>query len=357
MYQAPLRLITLTCHSIEYNKKPGKPSVVKVMKDNTVQRDDMYKSGTIHTGQGESPNSVSKPTPRAKQLASKPITSGKLLRPGGPGGGPSKLASRPAPAARPTPQNRPMPSQPAVSQQRPSHQPAASSARPVFQPNALNGMPSSHSTSSSTNRAPPPPPPAAAPPAMASRPPKDLYRAMYDFVGSSEREMSIAKDEVIEIVKKEGNGWWLARRTDGSDREGWAPSAYLKEETQAPAPPPAPRSVPAPPPPPPSGNGSTTNGRPTPPVVGAGRGAKPVPPAPPVKRPAGGAGTRGKPAPPPAPAARDSAVSMGMNGGNSGRGTPDSGKGGGASLAGGLAEALRARQVSMQGKKEDEDDW
>ena len=70
--------------------------------------------------------------------------------------------------------------------------------------------------------------------------------------------------------------------------------------------------------------------------------------------------------PPPAPA-RDSQASMlsvgggsssggGGSGRDSGRSTPSSI--GGGSLAGGLAEALRARQSAMsgQGKKED-DDW
>ena len=75
--------------------------------------------------------------------------------------------------------------------------------------------------------------------------------------------------------------------------------------------------------------------------------AKPAPPLPPAKRPAAKK-------PPPAPA-RDSAVSMTMNG-NSGRATPESGKST-PSLAGGLAEALRARQASMQGKPQDDDDW
>ena len=37
-------------------------------------------------------------------MAARPVTKGKLLRPGGPGGGPSKLASRPAPERRAVPQ-------------------------------------------------------------------------------------------------------------------------------------------------------------------------------------------------------------------------------------------------------------
>lgn len=124
-------------------------------------------------------------------------------------------------------------------------------------------------------------------------------------------------------------GWWLAK--NGS-QQGWAPSAYVAE--QAPPPPP-PVVRPGPPPPPMNGN--------------AARG-KPAPPAPPAKRPSA-AGR--KPAPPAAP--RDSGLSMNGSGGSgtdSGRNTPT------PSLAGGLAEALRARQSAMSNKKdEEEDEW
>jgi len=135
-------------------------------------------------------------------------------------------------------------------------------------------------------------------------------------------------------------GWWLAKLVDGS-RQGWAPSAYLVEEvTQAAAPPP--------PPPPPTATRQQPTAAPLP-ANGAARPtvkAKPAPPLPPAKRPVAKK-------PPPMPA-RDSAVSMTMNG--SGRATPESGKST-PSLAGGLAEALRARQASMQGKREEDDDW
>ena len=192
--------------SIEYNKKPGKPSVVKVVKDSTVPRDDLYKSGTIHTSQGEPPNSMSKRTPKGKPKAGKPITQGKLLRPGGPGGGPSKLSSRPA-AARPVPQ--PMPSQPSQSRVTPLQTPSARSApqaaaaqpRAFPQPvAAVNGL--SHGRSDSAGRAPPPPPPAA-PPAVR----KDTYKALYDFSGQSANELNhITKDEIIEVLQKADNG-------------------------------------------------------------------------------------------------------------------------------------------------------
>ncbi|KAF1949435.1 hypothetical protein CC80DRAFT_529420 [Byssothecium circinans] len=283
--------------TIEYNKKPGKPAQIKTIKDPAVPRDDIYKSGTIHTGPGEPPNSVSKPTPKGKQVAAKPITKGKLLRPGGPGGGPSKLASRP----RPTPA--------AVAQPKPVPQPVAALS---------NGSAHGRNTSTSSNRAPPPPPPA--PPAAPPAPKEPRYRAMYDFAGQSSGELSISKGEVILITQKEGNGWWLASRLDKS-ASGWAPSAYLEEAPAAP--PPAPPARPA--------NGI--------------RG-KPAPPAPPAKRPA----AKNRPAA--ASAARDSGYS-GSGASNSDVGARDSG----GSIAGGLAEALRQRQAAMQGKKADEDDW
>jgi len=153
------------------------------MKDPAVPRDDTYKSGKIHTGPGEPPNSVSRPTPRGKQVAGRPITKGKLLRPGGPNGGPSKLASRPA-QSRPTP-----PATNRVGTVVPQPKPQSN----------VNGF--AHAQAQpSTTRAPPPPPP---PPAASKEP---TYRVIYDFQGQTSGEMSVTKDEVITIVRKESNG-------------------------------------------------------------------------------------------------------------------------------------------------------
>jgi myosin-1 len=177
--------------SIEYNKKPGKAAVVKVVKDPAIPRDDMYKSGTIHVGQGESPSSVSRPTPRGKAIA-KPITSGKLLRPGGPGGGQSKVASRPRPAAATTP--RPVPTPAAVN-------------RPIVQVNGTRGHARNESASSvsSSRAAPPaPPPPPAAPPARVSDKPQ--AKVKYDFSSPNSNELDISAGDVLDILQKEGNG-------------------------------------------------------------------------------------------------------------------------------------------------------
>jgi myosin-1 len=127
-------------------------------------------------------------------------------------------------------------------------------------------------------------------------------------------------------------GWWLANRLN-SDDSGWVPSAYI-EEIAAPAPPP--------PPPPPVSRAAPTaiNG-----INGGGTRGKPNPPAPPSKRPAGK-----KPVPPPAGgAARDS--------GYSGSGASSATRDSGGSVAGSLAEALRARQAAMNSQKKPDDDW
>ncbi|KAJ5238031.1 hypothetical protein N7489_008122 [Penicillium chrysogenum] len=326
--------------TIEYHKKPGKLATVKAVKDPAAGNVDTYKSSTIHTSAGEPPNSVSKPTPRAKAVAARPVTKGKLLRPGGPGGGPSKLseaARRPVPAAQPLPRSTPQPAavpQPAA-QSRIVPQPVAAAA-------ALHSRNESYSSvrSSGSVRAPPPPPPAA-PPAASRKP---AAKVKYDYTSDRANELSIIKGEIVEIISREGNGWWLCKNTTTS-AQGWTPESYLEEIAVAPAPKPVP-------PPPPVAPRAT----PSPIPNGAGAAAaaktKPAPPAPPAKRP-NMAGR--KPAPPPAP--RDSAVSVqsGDSSGASGRGTPNSASN--ASLAGGLAEALRARQSAMQGKHDDDDEW
>jgi len=202
--------------NIEFNKKPGKPAVVKVVKDPAVPRDDTYKSGTIHVGPGEPPNSVSRPTPRGKAIA-RPITTGKLLRPGGPGGQSSKIASRPKPApAAQTPRAVPMPAARAVPAAVPApavqHTPASTSiySSVTQQLNGVNGTSHSRNESASSTASfgraappPPPPPPAAAPVAVPGKP---QAKVKYDFNSPNANELSISTGQILEIVQKESNG-------------------------------------------------------------------------------------------------------------------------------------------------------
>jgi myosin-1 len=162
--------------SIEYAKKPGKMTIIKVVKDSTM-REDFYKSGAIHTSQGEPPNSVSRPLPKGKPIAAKPFTKGRLIRPGGPGGRPSKLSNG---NRNTTPVSKPLGS----FQVQNTPQPAATRSTPAVSRNL-----------------PPPPPPA--PPAG---PRETQYRVLYDFAGQSENEVTLKKDELITIEQKEDNG-------------------------------------------------------------------------------------------------------------------------------------------------------
>ena len=99
---------------------------------------------------------------------------------------------------------------------------------------------SAPSASGSGGSRPPPAPPRAAPkpPAAAAQPKVPLYKAKYAFEGQ-EGELSLKKDDILELVKKEDNGWLLMKK-DGL--EGWAPENYLelvspKVEPAAPPPP------------------------------------------------------------------------------------------------------------------------
>ena len=185
---------------IEYAKKPNKMQSVKVLKDSQVAAD-YYKSGAIHTQQGEPPSSTSKPTPKGKPVPAKPITRGKLIRPGGPNGQPSRLTGNRAPQPRPGASSAPRPvPQPAAAI--PSHtrpQPAAEptpAAVPRPQPAAAAAAPAPAA------RMPPPPPPPAPPAAKG----KIMAKVLYDFSTDKTNELTITAGEMIEIVQKENNG-------------------------------------------------------------------------------------------------------------------------------------------------------
>ena len=184
--------------TLQYNKKPGKLATIEAVKDPQIPRDDTYKSGQIHTGPGEPPNSVSKPTPKGKSVPGKAITSGKLLKKST-GGKLSQQAA--ASKGRPVPQSRPLPGANAQPAERVVPQPAAAQPRAVPQPVAALSNGHTRNASSGSARAPPPPPPPAAAP-----PPKDQFKALYDFQGQTSGELSLTKGEVIIVTKKETNG-------------------------------------------------------------------------------------------------------------------------------------------------------
>lgn len=79
------------------------------------------------------------------------------------------------------------------------------------------------------------------PPPVPEEPDVPMYRAKFAFEGQA-GELSLMKDDLVELVEKDENGWWLVKK---GVEEGWAPSNYLELV------PPKPKAAPAPPAPPP----------------------------------------------------------------------------------------------------------
>ncbi len=175
-----------------------------------------------------------------RSLVWSPITSGKLLR----AGGPSNANNKPKPRAYPrsTP----------VAAKLPGSGATSAAARPIAA--AAITTASVGAVRSTLGTSPPPPPPAAAAPVEPQVP---RYKALYAFATENAGEMALEKDDVVEVTQKDetGSGWWLVKK---NGVEGWAPSNYLELIPQAP---PKPKPAPAPPvkrapPPAPSATGS-----------------------------------------------------------------------------------------------------
>ncbi|KAJ7070755.1 microfilament motor [Mycena amicta] len=218
--------------TVSYNKKKDKKAEIKFIKDETVKKDDLYKSHTVHVPSGEPASSQSRPPAKRKPGVVRPITQGKLLKAGGP-------SNKPKPASRPKPTAQPLPGKTtttAISIPVIRTTPA-SAAKPT--PRASTSTPAAKRASVAAPPPPPPPPPA---PAKSSTP---MYRAKFDFTGE-EGEMSLAKDDLVELLEKDDNGWWLVKK---DALQGWAPHNYLElappQAAAAAPPPPARRAVPA----------------------------------------------------------------------------------------------------------------
>ncbi|CEH17465.1 myosin class i heavy chain [Ceraceosorus bombacis] len=272
----------IVSNALEHSTGKDKKKIVKFQKDEAVQREDVYKSSTVTVASGEAPSSLSKPPAKKKPGLVRPITSGKLLRAGGPSN--ANRVAKPRAVPRPTPTPATLP----------SGRKAAAPAAPAGIP-TTNGSSNRAAAPKRASVAAPPPPPAV---------PK--YLVLYAFDTDQDGEMSLAKDEEVEVTQKEENGWWLVKK---NGIEGWAPSNYLELIKQAPkpkvAPPPAPPSTKRAPPPAPAASGGDDAGA-APVAVMPGMGAPGGFAAVLAKKKAEAAAARGKPPAPPKPSAAGS---------------------------------------------------
>ncbi|KAF9903382.1 class II myosin [Lobosporangium transversale] len=210
----------------DYVKKKNKTGTIKFVKDDRIKTE-TYKSHVVTVPSGEPADSASWPPCERMAKPARPITSGKLIKKGGP----QRMNQSQSSRRPPTSNNASATSNTRSSAQAPAH--------------------TSAPASSPAKRQVPPPPPAPAAETPPSPPTKPMYKAIYNFESQDAGEVSFVKDDVMEILEKDENGWWLAKK-DG--KEGWVPSNYLVE-VPAPKPATAPPSLPAkrqPPPPPPA---------------------------------------------------------------------------------------------------------
>jgi myosin-1 len=261
--------------TIKYQKKPGKYHIVKsAISETAPVYGDIYKSSTITVRQGRPAASTSQQKPKKKfSGAALDFTPRNTYRPPASITTTTTTTARKAPPPAPVSQQQAQPQFQSQTQTKSAAVAAASSAyhpqtqqptarkapppRPqkktIPQPPVQRQQPQQPQQSQQpqqpqqtvqvqkANAAPPPPPPAA------SQPEFPTYKAAYNFVGTgSATELPISKDQVVYITKKENNGWWLAKLLDGT-KEGWVPGAYVVE---CPHPNASRAAPPAPPPPP-----------------------------------------------------------------------------------------------------------
>ncbi|CAI2171731.1 17217_t:CDS:10 [Funneliformis geosporum] len=179
---------------IEYCKKLNKTATIKFTKDENIKKNDLYKSHTVFVPSGEPPNSLSDPPCPRIEPPPRPITSGKLLK---------------APKSKPTP--------------------SVAKKKPPLAPSS-NTTTSNIEVSKVTN--------------AAVR--RTSTGGVYNFVTEDAGELAFKPGDLLEILEKDDNGWWLAKK-DG--QQGWVPSNYLEEVKVTPKPNPALPARRKPPPP------------------------------------------------------------------------------------------------------------
>ncbi|KAJ7651650.1 P-loop containing nucleoside triphosphate hydrolase protein [Mycena polygramma] len=130
------------------------------------------------------------PPAKRKPGIVRPITQGKLLKAGGP-------SDKPKPVSKPKPTARPLPGKTTTSAVGASpmiRSTPAAAPKPAAAPAAAAARAAPAKRSSVAPPPPPPPPPAATP------------------CQTHEGEMSLTKDDLVEVVEQDDNGWWLVKK-------------------------------------------------------------------------------------------------------------------------------------------------
>lgn len=54
---------------------------------------------------------------------------------------------------------------------------------------------------------------------------ESVFRAIYSYISQEEGEVNFNEGDMVEVIQRSNNGWWLVRTTEGL---GWGPSNYLQ---------------------------------------------------------------------------------------------------------------------------------
>lgn len=295
--------------TVQYAKKKDKQAQITFKKDETIRKDDVYKSHVVSVPSGEAPGSVSNPPAKRKPGVVKPITSGKLLRAGG---GPLSAASKPRPQGR---------------------------ALPGAGAGAGGGVGRAPGAPISAGRTAPPPPSRAPAPPPPAAPAVDQYKVLFDFATDQAGEVALTKGELVEVASKDDGGWWLVKK---GANEGWAPSNYLELVPAAKAAPPPPPPAPARRAPPAAPSAPAAPAAPKAPLAPSIPAAVKAPAAPRAPAAPSAPKTFAVPTPKTAPTSNNSFMAADPNA------QPVSVFGGGA--PGGLAAILAAKRAAASGE-------
>jgi myosin-1 len=260
----------------DYIKKPGKTATLKFVKDEKATGDGEYKSHTISICTGAPATSVSDPPCAKKHVPVRPVAAGKLLKKGGPSKTPMKRpVARPFPTATHVPMNAPaarkvetvsssvsvatkMATPPSLTKKPPTATkptPTPVSVQPVVapvpvkipspvQPVVVKKAEVVKPVEVEKKATAPRPPPARQPPPPVQRPASPRYETLYDFEPEDDGEIAFSTGDVLKILEKDDNGWWLARKVNGD--EGWVPANYVREiKVAVKSPPPLPNKKPS----------------------------------------------------------------------------------------------------------------
>eukprot|EP01120_Amphizonella_sp_Union-15-10_P012713 TRINITY_DN5718_c0_g1_i1.p1 TRINITY_DN5718_c0_g1~~TRINITY_DN5718_c0_g1_i1.p1 ORF type:complete len:1049 (-),score=243.18 TRINITY_DN5718_c0_g1_i1:114-3260(-) len=181
--------------NITYKIKSGDTRILNFQKDSAVTNPVLKKNGktlTISVPPGQDKNTDTTPQNLNVGKIAKPKGSGAKKAPASSASGAKKGGAAPRAAVQET-------------------APAAAHVQPAG-PKKTAGAPKKGAAPKKT--------------AAPKKPAHPQARALYDYAGQTDEELSFQEGDIVTIIKKDPGGWWEGEL---SGRKGWVPANYLEE--------------------------------------------------------------------------------------------------------------------------------